>query len=71
MTAMGKTRALRATISEPEPGRVLVETYQESQTVTTSTVVPHGDGKQLQVTFTTEFPMRSGLLGIVQRAFAT
>jgi len=40
MTAMGRTQAFRAAITEPEPGRVLVETYFDSQTVTTFTVVP-------------------------------
>ena len=41
MSALGQKRTLRAEITEPEPGRVLVETYLDSNgAVTTFTVDP-------------------------------
>jgi len=46
MTALGRTENFRGAVTEPEPGRVLVETYFETKTVTTFTVEPHGDGRQ-------------------------
>jgi hypothetical protein len=42
MRVMGSSKVLRATITEPEPGRVLVETYPESGIVTTFFVAPKG-----------------------------
>lgn len=38
-----KTRQLQAVITEPEPGRVLVESYPETGAVTTFTVTPLGE----------------------------
>jgi hypothetical protein len=48
-------------VSEPEPGRVLVETYN-TWYITTFTVDSKNDGKNSYVTFTTEIPETSSLL---------
>jgi len=71
MTALGKTQAFRGIVTEPEPGRVLVESYFDSQTVTMFTVDPVGGDKQARVTFATDLEMRGGLLGSLERFFIT
>src|ERR1700761_5200916 len=43
VTAGGRTRPYTMLVSEPEPGRVLVETDQGSSLVTTFTVTPTGE----------------------------
>jgi hypothetical protein len=67
MEAFGKIQTFRSTISEPEPGRVLVETDLNTGAVTTFTVDPHGRGQQAQVTITTEGKVRDGLAGALER----
>jgi hypothetical protein len=58
----GRKRRMSATITEPEPGRRLVETGDD--VVTTFTVAPAGDG--CVVRFDTEFD-EPGLSGILLR----
>jgi hypothetical protein len=59
--AMGQTQTFRAVITEPEPGRRLVETCREPDEVVTSfTVDPTEQGRQAQVTITTEGRTRTG-----------
>ena len=70
MRVLGATRTVRGVVTEPEPGRVLVETYPETRTVTTFIVEPEGSGASL-VTFATELPTRGGLAGVVERWFTT
>ena len=66
--ALGQTRALRAVVSEPEPGRVLVERElpegKPGGITTTFRVEPAAGGSQ--VTITTEWT-RAGLGGLVDR----
>ena len=69
MRVLGATRTARATITEPEPGRRLVETIPDGAVVTTFTVVPHGDAAA-EVTIATELPVRGGLLGEVEGRLA-
>jgi hypothetical protein len=71
MRVMGRTRRYRATITEPEPGRVLRETDPASGVVTTFTVDSLAGGHRSRVTIATEINTRSGLLGILERAFIT
>jgi hypothetical protein len=71
MTALGRTENFRGVVTEPAPGRVLVETYVDTKTVTTFTVEPHGDGNQSRVTFATDLETRSGLSGVLERFFVT
>jgi hypothetical protein len=67
MRVLGQTRSVRGTVSEPEPGRVLVESYPESDTVTTFTVDPAAGGEGAEVTIETTLPGRSGVLGAIER----
>ena len=64
MRMFGRTQTFRAAISEPEPGRVLVETFEENGTVTTYNVDPVSDGTR--VTITTDFETRRGLIGWIE-----
>jgi hypothetical protein len=66
MRVLGQTRVLRAAVTEPEPGRVLVETDTNGDgPVTTFTVEPFGSGSH--VTFSTELPSAGGPLGVIER----
>ncbi|HEX8282939.1 MAG TPA: SRPBCC family protein [Pyrinomonadaceae bacterium] len=70
MRAFGKTRVARAAVTEPEPGRVLVETaLEEGGPVTTFVVEP--EGRRARVTLSTELTSASGLFGAVERFVAS
>jgi hypothetical protein len=60
MKVAGKLQTFKTVVTEPEPGRVLVET-NDTGYITTFTVDPHDNGKNSYVTFTTEIPGNSGL----------
>ena len=65
MVAFGATQHARARVTEPEPGRVLVETDLDRGYVTTFTVAPvQGSAR---VTISTELTVRAGILGEIQR----
>jgi len=66
---LGETQSFRAAITEPEPGRVLIETnLGEGGGVTTFIVEPLSEGNRTGVTITTEsVTRRSGGLGSVER----
>lgn len=66
MRVLGKTQDFRGVIAEPEPGRVLVEAYDENVSVTTFTVDPLAEN-QARVTISTDFKTRAGLLGFLER----
>jgi hypothetical protein len=69
---MGRTQSFRAAITEPEPGRVLVETDLDSNgAVTTFTVDRLPDRRQSKVEISTRFPSRPGLMGKIERAITT
>jgi hypothetical protein len=64
----GRVQVARAEVTEPEPGRVLVETIVEGNpAVTTFTVRPASDGRACDVTIATEIPTRPGLRGAIER----
>ena len=66
MRVLGQTRVLRAAVTEPEPGRVLVETDTGGDgPVTTFVVEPEGSGSH--VTFSTEMTSAGGPLGVLER----
>ena len=69
MNIMGQKQAFRAAITEPEPGRVLVETDLAGRVVTTFTVAPLEAGQQAQATITTDITSRPGFLGLLERFF--
>ena len=61
MKVLGKLQTFRTVVTEPEPGRVLVET-NDTGYITTFTVEPIDGEKNSIVTFTTGIPDSSGLL---------
>ena len=72
MSLLGRKQNFRAAITEPEPGRVLVETNLDANgAVTTFTVNPGGAPADSHVTISTELPVRGGFLGKFERTAAT
>ena|SRR5690348_3083209 len=72
MRVFGRTQTFRAAITEPEPGRVLVETDLDTNgAVTTFTVNPGPVQGTADVTIATELPVRAGILGVIERALST
>jgi hypothetical protein len=70
--AFGRKLPFRAAITEPEPGRVLVESYLDNNgAVTTFTIDPGSAPADSRVTISTELPVRAGLLGRIERALTT
>lgn len=64
MKAFGSRQVSRAYVTEPDPGRVLVETVEGSGIVTTFTVTPAPD-QAAHVVLATDYPTR-GLRGWVE-----
>ena len=69
MRVLGTRRIVRGEVAEPEPGRILTETYPESGTVTTFVVTPRGGGRS-EVEIITEMPATGGLRGRIERWIA-
>jgi hypothetical protein len=63
---LGKVVHYRAIVTEPEPGRVLVETNDNGYE-TSFTVEPRAGGQRSHVTITTRMPWRGGIGGAVER----
>lgn len=70
MPAFGRARHVRATVAEPEPGRVLLETDTHSGARTTFTVDPTPTGGST-VTITTELTVSPGVRGRLEGWLAT
>lgn len=66
MRLLGQLQTFHAAITEPEPGRVLVETNAARGVVTTFTVEPRDGGRRAQVTLTTDSTVHDGVLGAVE-----
>jgi hypothetical protein len=62
----GRTRVIRGVVTEPEPGRLLVESYPAERMVTSFRVLPGGRGESSEVTISTVLPRRWGPLGWVE-----
>ena len=60
MKMFGKSQMFRAIVTEPGPGRVLIETTDTGY-ITTFTIEPRNDRKYSYVTFTTELAETSRL----------
>jgi hypothetical protein len=72
MSFLGKKQTYRAAITEPEPGRVLVETNLEANSwVTTFTIDPGSAPADSNVTISTELTVRAGLPGKMERMLST
>ena len=69
MRVLGQIQTIRSVVTEPEPGRVLVETNDNGY-VTTFTVEPRAEGQHAHVTIETDMSGgRGGLLGVFERWF--
>jgi uncharacterized protein YndB with AHSA1/START domain len=64
----GMSRAFRGEVAEPEPGRVLTETYPDTGMVTTFIVTPAGE--RCQVRIETRWRPGGGLMGLIERLAA-
>lgn len=72
MSVFGRKQTFRAAISEPEPGRVLVETDLDANgAITTFTVDPGTAPADSRVTISTELQVRSGFLGGIEKFLST
>jgi hypothetical protein len=72
MRIFGRAQSFRAMITEPEPGRVLVETDLDPKgPITTFIVDPGPTSGHSRVTFTTELKVRNGFLGKIERFLST
>lgn len=72
MSVFGRKQSFRAAITEPEPGRVLVETGLDSNgAVTTFTLDPGTAPADSRVTISTQLPVRSGFPGWIERKLST
>jgi hypothetical protein len=67
MQVMGVEQELQLEVSEPEPGRVLVERDQAAGILTTFTVDPMEDGKSSRVTIATQAKASPGLRGWIEK----
>ena len=67
MRVMGKDYPSRMDVSEPEPGRVMVETEREQDLRTTFTVDPLGPERS-RLTIETVTPRKPGLAGMIEAA---
>ena len=63
MRLLGQTQNFRTLITEPEPGRVMLETDLNSGAVTRFTISPSENERHSQVTIATEFQGRNALEG--------
>ena len=66
MTVLGRTQRMHAVVTEPQPGRLLVERDVDRGLVTAFEVVPSADGA-CTVTFTTDIPDKGGVAGAIER----
>lgn len=68
MRVLGQTQAFKAVVTEPQPGRVLVETIVEGDPlVTTFTVRPLEDGRASDVTIESVIDTKPGWRGRIER----
>jgi hypothetical protein len=67
MRLLGQIQSFRSLITEPMPGRQLVETDIKSQIPTSFLVAPLANGNQGRLTITTELVGKSGAEGFVAK----
>ena len=68
--AGGRRSVFRQTVTEPEPGRRMVETDANSSSVTTFVVDPVDGGRTSKVTISTQWNGARGIGGFFERMFA-
>ena len=69
--AFGTTTQFRSRVSEPEPGRVLVEQNLQPPGISTFTVDAEPGGDAATVTISTDLEEKPGLLGRLERVLTT
>lgn len=67
MRILGRTQSFRSLITEPEPGRLLVETDIQSEIPTSFHVEPAGDSSTTRVTISTQLKGRSWIEGLLAK----
>ena len=68
MRVLGQKQMFRASVTEPQPGRVLVETIIEGDPlVTTFTVAPADGGRASDVTIASVIDRKPGVRGWIER----
>jgi hypothetical protein len=71
MKTFGKAQDFRMVVTEPEPGRVLLESYPEAGVSTAFTFDPlHGPDERTRLVFTTQMRTSGGIKGLFERLFA-
>jgi hypothetical protein len=72
MSTFGRKQTFRAAVTEPEPGRVLVETDLDANGAVTTFTVDQGPAPaDSRVTISTELKVRSGFLGMIEKSLST
>lgn len=66
MQVLGKKRVFEQVVTEPEPGRLLMETNADGSAVSTFTVEASGESTS-RVTIATDVPLQPGLHGVLER----
>lgn len=67
VSVMGTTTNYHMMVTEPQPGRVLVETDAKQGVTTTFTVEPVEGGKRSRVTIATDWTPRPGVMGWLEK----
>lgn len=67
MRLLGQTKSFHSIITEPEPGRLLVETDIKSKIPTSFYVVPLGNAHQTRLTITTELKGQNIVEGFIAK----
>lgn len=67
VTVMGIKQHYHLVVSEPQPGRVLMETDDAVGVTTTFTVEPVGNGSQTRVTIASDSRLSPGFKGFMER----
>jgi hypothetical protein len=70
MNVFGVKQAFRMRVTEPEPGRKLVESDLGTDLVTTFSIKPTGDARQTELEIATNWTPKPGLAGWIERATA-
>src|SRR3954452_1003497 len=68
VSAGGRTREMLMRVDEPEPGRVITESDQNSTMVTSFTITPQGDKSRVRIS--TSWEGAGGVGGFFERLFA-
>jgi hypothetical protein len=67
VTVMGMTEHFHMVVTEPEPGRVLVETDAKQGVTTSFTIDSVEEGKKSRVTIATDWTPKPGVMGWIEK----